>query len=152
MTLGMLADCETFAGHMDAARARWQDALGHLETLARKVPGARLDWAFGLQGYSQLQLSLGDLKGAAESIDQALGILTSTPTATDEPQQVSHRGWVLTQVGMVREAQHRGVEAKLYFQQAATLFQALAQRHALQAGWRGPIEILRKKARWVEQP
>jgi tetratricopeptide (TPR) repeat protein len=152
ISFGMLADCETFAHHIDAARARWQDSLRHLEIIATAAPGERLEWAFGLQGYSQLQLSIGDLKGAAESIDKALGIVLSTPTGKDRPQQVSHRAWVLTQLGQVREAQHREPEAKLYFQQAATLFQSLAQRHALQAGWREPIEVLRHKARWVEQP
>ena len=152
MTVGMLADCETFAGHIDAARADWKAALAHLETLAQTLPGARLDWAFGLQGYAQLELQFGHFEAAVAAIDQALALVAGTPTTHDEPQQTAYRAWVLTQVGALREAQHRPAEARLYYQQAATLFTSLAQRKQLQAGWRPPIEQLRARGAWVEQP
>jgi hypothetical protein len=136
VAIAQLADAEAAMGHTEPARNAWRAALNHLARLAASnAPEPRLEWAFGLQGYAQLERRSGRPTAANEAIERALGLVEGTPTADDRPVHTFYRAAVLTEFGTARAADHRRAAARAAWRRAAELLRGLAARVPLEPEW-----------------
>jgi tetratricopeptide (TPR) repeat protein len=136
VTIAQLADAEAAMGHTDAARSAWLAALIHLERLAASnTTETRLEWAYGLRGYSVLERRSGHLTTADEAIERALRLVEGTPTTDDLPTHAYYRATVLAEIGRSRATHHRPAEAQQAWRRAAELLRDLAARVPMEPDW-----------------
>jgi len=131
-----LADAELELRHYDAARSAWRAALENLEKLAASnaVP-ARLELAYGLRGYAEVDRRTGHLAAAGESAERAVRVAEDTPADRDRPIDTYYRAAVLAQAATVRAANQRRAEAEAAWRRAADLLRGLAARTQLLPDW-----------------